>query len=163
MTGPHLTSSSRPSLNVAALYQLLPMVASAGMFASRQGLRYVEREDVLTVYAPDGAPLSQVTTAVQGKACLCVTTYRINDWQYYLVDPLHASLEAHEWWEQFYFKDHIRIHPLGVVRCQLEAFILEDQVLRHRYGAQSVIATLSAAEEEVARHLGFHNWKRTIN
>lgn len=130
------------------------MLASAGDLEVRGGLRYVRRTHVLTTYAADGAPLASVTRAVYGTPCLCATMFTVGDARYYLVDPLRDQLRGAEWWEVFYFQDHIRVHPIGRVICRPEAFVLTGSLLRHRYGRGSVIAELSKEEQAAAQELG---------
>ncbi|NBB87660.1 MAG: hypothetical protein GVY12_15745 [Bacteroidetes bacterium] len=130
------------------------MLASAGDLEVRDGLRHVPRADVLTTYAQDGAPLASVSRSVGGILCLCATIFTVGPKQYYLVDPLQDELQGAEWWEVFYFKDHIRVHPMGHVVCRPEAFVLEGNLLRHRYGRGSVVALLSRDEQASARALG---------
>ena len=137
-----------------ARYRLLPMLASAGDLEGRDGLRYVPRADILTTYAPDGAPLTSVTRAVRGHPCLCATIFVVGHERYYLVDPLREELRGAEWWEVFYFKDHIRVHPMGRVMCCPEAFLMHGNFLCHRYGRRSVIAKLSGEEQAAALDMG---------
>ena len=138
----------------SARYRLLPMLASVGELELRDGLRYARRADVLTTYTADGVALNAVTRTVQGIPCLSATIFTVGKERFYLVDPLRDELAGAEWWEVFYFKDHIRVHPLGQVVCRPEAFVLTGRLLRHRYGRGSVIAELSRDEEEAARFFG---------
>jgi len=138
----------------SARYRLLLMLASTGDLEVRDGLRYVRRADVLTTYDPDGAPLTSVTRTVHGIPSLCATIFTVGEDWYYLVDPLREELRGAEWWEVFYFKDHIRVHPMGRVVCRPEAFLMKGSLLRHRYGRGSVIAELSREEQAAALDIG---------
>lgn len=151
---PRARPVGRRNIDLNARYDLLPMLASAGELELRDGLRYVRRADVLTTYAVDGAALDAVTRSVRGIPCLCATVFTVGEERYYLVDPLRDELSGAEWWEVFYFKDHIRVHPLGQVLCRPEAFVLRGSLLHHRYGRGSVIAELSREEQDAARFFG---------
>jgi hypothetical protein len=130
------------------------MLASAGDLEMRNGLRYVPRADILTTYAPDGARLASVTQDMHGHPSLCATIFVVGEERYYLVDPLREELRGAEWWEVFYFKDHIRVHPIGRVICRPEAFSINGNLLRHRYGRGSVVARLSSEEQAAALDMG---------